>query len=83
MCRLVDTSRAGQCDHDRTDPPAIKEIANFCEYFAPDANSYNGKSTHALESAKPDFDALFAGEAEGDSGSACGSAPRLDDLFDD
>ena len=81
MCRLFDPSCPGQCDHDRTDPPVIKESANFCEYFKPSPNSFAGDTLKKQENARSTLDSLFGdGEPEQDES---GLSSSLDDLFED
>jgi hypothetical protein len=90
MCRYFDKSRPQQCDHDRTEPPVIKESSNFCDYFEPAPNRYAREDNRQQESAKSDFDALFGGESP-DTQNSTGNEPsstsgpesKFNDLFDD
>ncbi len=92
MCGLFNTTRPQQCDHDRTDPPVIKESSNFCDYFEPAANRYTGGANAKQDSAQAAFDALFGGDTPGDEnrikgeGSAGHSSEpgsKFNDLFKD
>ena len=62
--------RPSDCNHERADPPVIKESANFCDFFKPDRNAYDPKTEPSQSSAAADFDALFNGApAESKTGS--------------
>ncbi len=60
MCRHYSPKQTPYCDDDRTDPPTVKETANFCEYFQPD-NCFNAKDTGRSGKAKSALDNLFDG----------------------
>ena len=87
MCRHYKPDLHQSCDHDRADPPVIKESANFCDYFKP-ANRFDAAGSRRAASAKSDLAALF-GDEQGDKDSAeepsNPAKPKnpLDDLFSD
>ena len=93
LCRHYDPKRTMQCFEDRADPPLQKENANFCDFFAPNFNAYEGSTTSKSDSAKKELDALFgrsdavddAEETEADEAAAPSEAEaarrKLDDLF--
>ena len=96
MCTHYHVSKQGQCDHDRADPPEIKENANFCEYFKPEANVFRSESRRDKESAESELADLFGDDVAdsevtgsdvdikaGETGSPDHARSRLDDLFDD
>ena len=89
MCRHYKTDRRPECDHERADPPLIKENANFCDYFKP-ANQFDPKKLKKAGKAKSNLDSLFdrPGDLEGLS-DGVNEKPedeaqrKLDDLFND
>jgi len=86
LCRHFNTGIQGQCEHERADPPVIKESANFCDYFKPAAARFSGDSSQKQDDAKSEFDALFGaspGEDDGDAEAGGELKSKLDDLFDD
>lgn len=98
-CRLCHHYRAevtGSCDEDRADPPVVKENANFCDWFRPDAGAFSGERTTKAGSAKDRLQALFGaeeapessdGETEGNAedqppaSKEASARTQLDDLF--
>lgn len=69
------------CDHDRTDPPVIKESANFCEYFSPADGRYRARVDRSA-AAKTQLDSLF-GDPQASPGVDDDARQKFDDLFDD
>lgn len=47
MCRHYAPQRAGQCTEDRAEEVADKERANFCDYFSPRENAFQGEQGEA------------------------------------
>ena len=83
MCRLFDTNRPGSCDEDRAEPPAEKEVANFCEFFMP-VSRFNVAADNVKRAAGSKLDALFGSNDSLLEESADDSAKsRLEDLFKD
>ena len=92
MCSLFDRDRPEQCREDRAEPPTNKEVANFCDWFRPQAGLAGVLSPE--DAARGRLDALFAGDSgsevvadsaseEGESeDAAAATRRRLDDLFD-
>lgn len=66
MCQHYAPSRPAECDDDRTDPPVIKESANFCEYFSPAFDRYEPVQADRKKGADSQLAALFDKEAEQD-----------------
>ena len=58
MCRHYNPQRRPYCDHDLSDPPEVKENANFCEYYAP-VNRYDASQTSDVSQAKSKLNSLF------------------------
>ena len=66
LCRHYGTDITGQCDEDRADPPVVKENANFCDWFRPDAGAFSGDRSHRADAAKDRLQALFGSEEASD-----------------
>ncbi|NIP15943.1 MAG: hypothetical protein GWM88_14935 [Pseudomonadales bacterium] len=82
MCHHYDESSSlGQCREERADPPAVKDVANFCDWFRPAANAYRESRTAAGEDARSRLDALFGdaqnpGETPDSASHAAEGAPQ-------
>jgi hypothetical protein len=90
FCRHYRTDVTGSCDEDRADPPVIKENANFCDWFRPDASAFSGDRTSRAGAAMGKLEALFGADGETADEEEASPAPlskedearaRLDDLF--
>jgi hypothetical protein len=95
LCRHYDPQRTLQCFEDRADPPLQKENANFCEFFSPRANAFEGQRADKSEAARSRLDGLFGKPADDDAGNVdpCATPEKpalspdelarkkLDDLF--
>ena len=92
FCRHYRPDVTGRCDEDRADPPVVKENANFCDWFRPDAAAFSGERSSRAGAAKNRLQALFGSEdaKETATDDADSQAPqsreeearaRLDDLF--
>ena len=89
MCLHYEPNKSPYCDDDRTDPPNMKENANFCEYFNP-AGKLNGNDLKPSAATKSALDDLFdrgsksatTDEAEGGR-SKEDPVDRFKGLFDD
>ena len=66
FCRHHRPDVTGACDEDRADPPVIKENANFCDWFRPDAGAFSGDRSHRADAAKDRLQALFGSEEASD-----------------
>jgi hypothetical protein len=60
MCRHYTPNKSPYCDDERSDPPSVKENANFCEYFEP-ANRFNARDAGPSVKATSELDNLFGG----------------------
>jgi hypothetical protein len=76
MCRHYDARRAGQCRELAADPVGDKTRANFCGWFVPRPDAYEGGGAAMAQSGRGALDALF-----GDSEAPRPASPTLDDLF--
>lgn len=71
MCRHYDeTVSAGRCREERADPPSVKEVANFCEWYQPAENACQDGRATASEDARSRLDALFGASQEASETSA-------------
>ena len=61
MCRLYDPRRPDACSEDRAEPPARKDVANFCEWFTP-ARGLRGEQRQE-GGAQSALSALFGGDS--------------------
>ncbi len=80
LCSHYGADITDQCDEDRADPPVVKENANFCDWFRPNASAFRGARTDRRQAAENRLSALF-GTGESDSEdeadvSAEGNAPQ-------
>lgn len=87
MCLHYESDKRPYCDHERADPPVVKETANFCDYFAP-TNRFITKGSNKAAKAKGELDSLFGAEIEpeevlSEERGEGDRANKLDDLFDD
>jgi len=83
-CRMCINFRPNnhiECDDERTDPPNIKENANFCGFFNPTTDAYDSASNNT-SSAKSKLNALFDDDGNGAEPES-DRKTKLDDLFDD
>lgn len=81
MCTRFDAAVVRQCREDDADEVLEKERPNFCDYFSPSADAFDGAVAAADEAARAQLDGLFgAGEEAGPAapGDDLGSA---EDLF--
>ncbi|HIG42767.1 MAG: hypothetical protein ABGY96_27925 [bacterium] len=60
LCLNYAPGRPADCNHERADPPVIKETANFCDYFKPNRSAFDPKTESSQISAVADFDSLFS-----------------------
>lgn len=87
MCRHFDRDRPEQCREERAEPPANKEVANFCDWFEPAAGLTGVLAPE--ERARAHLDALFGAasdsaddHADGDSGDGIEAASPPDEPED-
>ena len=81
MCINFRPNNHIECDDERTDPPNIKENANFCEFFNPTTDAYDSASNNT-SSTKSKLNALFDDDGNGAEPES-DAKTKLDDLFDD
>lgn len=79
LCRNYRTDVTGSCNEERADPPVIKENANFCDWFRPDAGAFAGSRIEKSAAAQDRLNALFGGgDDEGDEAGSAGDADELE-----
>lgn len=82
MCEFFDPHVARQCREDDAEEVKEKERANFCDYFKPSADRFDGKLVAAESTAKAELDALFGGgSVESGSDSPDNEPSEADKLF--
>ncbi len=67
MCKHFHPNITGQCDEDRADPPIKKEVANFCDWYAPKTDAYQYTTGSKREDARSKLDTLFAEDGGDDA----------------
>lgn len=75
LCRHFDPRRAGQCRELAAEPVSDKTRANFCGWFVPRPDAYQGGGAAMAQGSRAALDALFGGEK------AESAPPTLDDVF--
>lgn len=68
-CRKYAPKYDSKCSDERTDPPARKDSANFCSYFAPQPGAYDAAGHSADRDARAAAAALFGDGADPSEGS--------------
>lgn len=77
-CRHFRPDITGECDEDRADPPVKKEVANFCDWYAPKASAYQHATGDKRDNAKDKLTALFESDTgDVNDGGAEHSGPDL------
>ena len=78
LCQHYDAKRPAQCTEDRAEPPNNKEVANFCDWFAPQGGAGNAvKHDHVAAAARAKLDALFASPGTSEVSRTTSTAPAL------
>jgi hypothetical protein len=83
MCTHYAPSLPKGCDEDDAEEVREKQRANFCDYFRPDPNAYQGGELAAEQHAEAQLRALF-GEASDEGESSGPEDPalrRVQELF--
>lgn len=75
MCLHYAPSLPDACDEDDAIDVRDKAAANFCDYFRPHANAFDGREMRAEEAARLKLQALFG---QTDDAPASGIAPETD-----
>lgn len=67
LCRHYDARRAGQCRELAAEPVSDKTRANFCGWFVPRPDAYQGGGAAMAQGSRAALDALFGrGETQVD-----------------
>ena len=61
MCTQYDPAVPRQCREDDSEDVTDKEKLNFCDWFQPSPEAYDGRHKRAAERAQSELDALFGG----------------------
>jgi hypothetical protein len=85
MCRHYAPSAPDACDEDDAPEVHNKTAANFCDYFQPTPDAFDGREQRAENKARTELEALFGGEpgtkAQQDDEPADDRLQRAEDLF--
>lgn len=79
LCEHYDPRYGNACREERAEPPREPDRANFCDWFKPRPNAYEGGSAPD-RAARGALEALFGG-SETNSAAEESKANPLDDLF--
>lgn len=79
QCEHYDPRVPRQCKEDGAEDVTEKSRANFCDWFKPGFDVFDGREKAAEDRAKAEFEALFGGGAAEKDDKPANSA--LDDLF--
>lgn len=77
MCRHYAPSAPEACDEDDAIEVRNKTAANFCDYFDPDPDAFDGSEQKAEQKARGELDALFGNEPRSEPGTS--SEPAADE----
>ncbi len=81
MCKFYDPTLQNKCKEPIADDVYNKERANFCDYFLPRPNAYDGDNENKQQQAKDSLSALFGGVDIEVNNSAEDAKKKLEDLF--
>lgn len=76
MCRHFDPSRAGQCRELAADPVYEKMRANWCGWFVPRQDAYQGGGAAIATTHRAALDALFGGSPPHATSGSVNAAPN-------
>lgn len=79
QCQYYDARVPRQCTEDGAEEVIEKSRANFCDWFKPGLNVFDGREKAAEDKAKAEFEALFGGSAVKTDNEAAN--PALEELF--
>ena len=68
MCEFYDPGVARQCREDDAEDVKEKERANFCDYFKPGTDVFDGQLAAAENEARGELAALFGDDSVEDNG---------------
>jgi hypothetical protein len=85
MCLHFAPNKPDACDEEDAIEVKNKTVANFCDYFAPNAHAYDGLEQAADARARAALDALFGASSSaldpGDDSEAARALRQAEDLF--
>jgi hypothetical protein len=78
MCSHYAPTKPDACDEEDAIPVHKKTTANFCDYFSPDAEVFDGREKRAETEARHQLGALFgdAGGTGGTGGTSSGTEAK-------
>ncbi|MEM9300814.1 MAG: hypothetical protein AAGE01_01805 [Pseudomonadota bacterium] len=83
VCRMCVHFRANRmiaCAEERAEDVSNRELANFCDYFAPNPGAWQGATETATDAARDQLEALFGGDTP-EPAKPDDARQALDDLF--
>lgn len=80
LCKHYDSRVSDQCTEDRAEQVSNKELANFCDYFNPQIDAWQGDPEAAQQQAADQLAALFGDGPDGSSSDDAAS-DELKQLF--
>lgn len=83
MCTHYAPTAPDACDEEDALDVRDKTKANFCDYFDPNPDAFDGREQKAEQAAKANLDALFGngGPAQGAAAEADEALNQAEDLF--
>jgi hypothetical protein len=86
MCRHYAPTAPDGCREEDAIAVTNKAIANFCDYFGPDPDAFDGREKQAESAARNALDALFGDQGQSDQADAGKPADdqmlnKAEDLF--
>jgi len=81
LCQHYDARVSDQCREERAEQVSNKELANFCDYFAPRAGAWLGESGAVEQQAAAEQLAALFGDAPVSKDPGSDVSDELKDLF--
>lgn len=82
QCTFYNPRVSDACEEPIATAVAVKERANYCDYFTPSAKAWAGAGDAVSARARNELEALFGGDASVAGGAdAAGSQSELERLF--
>jgi hypothetical protein len=80
MCGHYAPAKPDACDEEGAVPVHNKTTANFCDWFTPNPEAFDGRAQQAESTARAELSALFGGDATASpqGAGASGKDPLLD-----
>lgn len=66
MCCFYNPRMSDKCDHEMAERARESDIANFCHYYKPKPDAFNGNARSTADDAMQQLKALFGEDAAGE-----------------